>query len=194
VRRGAADRYGHAQQAVAQGKPREQSRSSADGCRRSGGGVEPPSGSVGQPGHPLGPKDGRQGLQQVGQPPGRDDGDAVGLQHAPGDAGAMHGDDRGNLDLGDAEDLVGLVGRPGPSTLLRCGPISSSAVPYRLVGAPGLPKRLPLILPWRQVTAAICAPRPFDPNRKVTARRPRSAVPDTLSPLVDDLTGSAWRG
>lgn len=54
----------------------------------------------------------RQRLQQAGQPPGRNDGDAGGLQQAPRDAGAMHGGDRGDLDLGDAQGLVGLLRRP----------------------------------------------------------------------------------
>jgi hypothetical protein len=58
------------------------------------------------------PKDARQGLQQVGHPSGWHDGDAVGLKSSPGDAGAVDGDDRGNLEVGDAEDLVGLVGLP----------------------------------------------------------------------------------
>src|SRR4029450_8578952 len=79
---------------------------------RSGGGAEPQPGSVGQPDDSLGPKDRRQGLQQGGHPAGRDDRGPVGLDAAPGDAGPMHGDDRGDLDLGDAEDLVGLVGLP----------------------------------------------------------------------------------
>ena len=79
---------------------------------RSGGGVEPHPGPVGQPGYPLRPKDGRQRTQQVGQPPGWYDGAPLGPQQPPGDAGAMDGHDGGDLNVGDPEDLVGLVGLP----------------------------------------------------------------------------------
>jgi hypothetical protein len=79
--------------------------------RRSGG-TELQPGSVGQAGDPLGPKPRRQRLQQVGHPPGRNDGDTLGPHQAPGDAGAVDSDDRGDLEVGDAEDLVSLVGLP----------------------------------------------------------------------------------
>jgi hypothetical protein len=67
-------------------------------------------GSVSQPGHPFGPKDRRQRPQQAGHPSSRDDGNPVAVDAAPGDAGAVDGNDREHPDLGDAEDLVGLVG------------------------------------------------------------------------------------
>jgi hypothetical protein len=59
-----------------------------------------------------GPSIAGSGLQQVGHPPGRDDGDPVSLEHAPGDGCAVDGDHHGDLDVGDAKDLVRLVGRP----------------------------------------------------------------------------------
>jgi hypothetical protein len=52
------------------------------------------------------------GLQQFGHPPGRNDRRAIGMHVAPGDTSAMHGHDGRDLEVGDAEDLVGLVGRP----------------------------------------------------------------------------------
>src|SRR3712207_5025450 len=52
--------------------------------RLSGGGAEPQPGPVGQPGHPLRPEDGRQRTQQVGQPPGQDDGDPLGPERPQG--------------------------------------------------------------------------------------------------------------
>ena len=71
-----------------------------------GGGAESKAGPVGQPGHPLGPKHRRQRLQQVGYPPSGDDRYAIGIHAAPRNAAAVDGHDRGDLDLGDAEDLV----------------------------------------------------------------------------------------
>ena len=59
-----------------------------------------------------GPSIAGSGLQQVGHPPDRDDGDPVSLEHAPGDGCAVDGDHHGDLDVGDAKDLVRLVGRP----------------------------------------------------------------------------------
>jgi hypothetical protein len=50
--------------------------------RQSGGGAKAQSGPVGQPGHPLGPKDRRQRLKDVRDPAGRHDGDPVGIDAA----------------------------------------------------------------------------------------------------------------
>jgi hypothetical protein len=82
--------------------------------RRRGGTAAGPD----RPARPPAPAQGRAATQththtqQIGQPPGRDDGDPLGPQQAPGDAGALHGDDGGDLEIGDAEDLVGLVSLP----------------------------------------------------------------------------------
>jgi hypothetical protein len=82
----------------------------------SGQAVRRRGGSAAGPDRPAGPpalaKNGRQRTQQVGQPPGRDNADPVGPQQAPGDAGAVNGDHGSDLDVGDAEDLVGLVSLP----------------------------------------------------------------------------------
>jgi len=81
-------------------------------CARLGSGAEAQPCPVGQPGHPLRPKNRRQRLEQVRDPTGSSDADAVDLEVAPGDPGAVHGNDRTDLDLGDAEDFVGLVSLP----------------------------------------------------------------------------------
>jgi hypothetical protein len=51
-------------------------------------------------------------MEQVADPAGGNHSDPVGLQPPPGDAGAVDGDDGGDLDLGDAQDLVSQVRLP----------------------------------------------------------------------------------
>jgi hypothetical protein len=81
VRRGAADRTRSSALSNRPGDaPSSSGAWSTDLGGLSGGGAEPQPGPVGQPGHPLGSKDRRQGLQQVGHVAGGRDDDAVGVQ------------------------------------------------------------------------------------------------------------------
>lgn len=121
--------------------------------RRSGGGTEPQPGSVGQPGDPLGPKPRRQRLQQVGHPPGRNDGDTLGPHQAPGDAGAVDSDDRADLDVGDAEDLFseGCPGSWKPSKVSRrARRTSRQRMQISTVNSPSTLAKGPLVVPQNE--------------------------------------------